>query len=230
VDFVPRLDIRKLRRRGGLRPGGVTTGTLEWTRRGGQAASVDMRIDLRDGVSQMVLEFDFDGQPFGQAIDIVNRPMPYGGRRYYFVCPRRGHRCEVLALVGGQFASRQAHRLTYQSQSDDLLERLRGRRDRLWGRLRPEGRQRARGQHGERLFEAFLEADGHYNRLFDWAMARIEQRIRRLDALEKDAIRRAKVRRAKARPAAVHAPPAVAAMTLAQPRSPANATQTTARS
>jgi len=199
VDGVPRLDIRRLRRMGSLRPGGVTTGTLQWTRRDRQVAAIDLRIDLWDGeAGQAVLDFAFDGQPFGQAIDIVSRPMPYGGRRYYFVCPRREHRCEVLALVGGQFASRQAHGLTYQSQSDDLLERLRGRRDRLWGRLHPEGRQKARGQNGERLFEAFCHADHQYEQLFDRAMRRIELRICRLNALAEAKVRRAEARKATA--------------------------------
>jgi hypothetical protein len=219
VDFVPRLDIRKLRRNGGLRPGNDTRAVQEWSWGGRVVANVAVRIDLRDAdAGQMIVGFIFDGQEVRQAIDIVSRPMPYGGRRYYFVCPRRGHRCEVLALVDGQFASRQAHRLTYQTQTATLLERLRGRRDRLWGRLRPEGRQRARGQNAERLFGAFWEAECDYNRLYHWAMARLEQRIRRLDALETDAMRKAEARRAKARPAVATSPPAGAA-TVVQQRS-----------
>ena len=37
--------------------------------------------------------------------------------------PRTWRRCEVLCSVGGYFASRQAHRLTYASQSLDRLQR-----------------------------------------------------------------------------------------------------------
>ena len=69
--------------------------------------------------------------PRVQEIQLESRPMRYGGRRYYFLCPKHGRRCEVLPMVGGVFASRQAGRLTYQSQSADQVDRMRDRAHRL---------------------------------------------------------------------------------------------------
>jgi hypothetical protein len=77
--------------------------------------------------------------------------MRYGGRRYYFLCPKHGRRCEVLPMVGGVFASRQAGRLTYQSQSADQIDK---------GKPRPRGRNR------ERLVEAWSEADSAFENMF----------------------------------------------------------------
>ena len=65
----------------------------------------------------MVVQFNLNGDPRVQEIQLESRPMRYGGRRYFFLCPKHGRRCEVLSMVGGVFASRQAGRLTYQSQS-----------------------------------------------------------------------------------------------------------------
>ena len=50
-------------------------------------------------------------------IDIVSMAQPYGGRRWWFVCPYLGCRVKALFLPEGatRFASRQKWRLTYQS-------------------------------------------------------------------------------------------------------------------
>lgn len=55
--------------------------------------------------------------PVDDRIDIVSMPQPYGGRRWWFVCPRRGCRVKSLFLPWGaaRFASRQAWHLTYNS-------------------------------------------------------------------------------------------------------------------
>jgi hypothetical protein len=86
--------------------------------------------------------------------------MRYGGRRYYFLCPKHGRRFEVLPMVGGVFASRQAGRLTYQSQSADQIDRMRDRAHKLEKRLWPDkGKPRPRGRNRERMAEAWSEAD-----------------------------------------------------------------------
>lgn len=178
LEAVRSLDIRTLRRFGLVRLFLSLTGTMEWSWRGEGLGRVGLRVDLREPEAGLLtVAFATNGEPRRQEINIVSRPMPYGGWRYYFVCPRRGRRCEVLALVDGEFASRQAHHLTYDSQSDDRLDRVRRRRDRLWARLKPEGRQGPRGAHRERLFNAWCETE----RTLDQSLAQCLELVRQAD-------------------------------------------------
>src|SRR6187397_2323921 len=57
------------------------------------------------------------------------RPQPFGGLRWWFICPRSGRRAAKLHMPLGayQFASRKAYRLPYCSQRADAPERLRSR-------------------------------------------------------------------------------------------------------
>ena len=61
-----------------------------------------------------------------------------------------------MPLAGGIFASRQAQRMAYQSQSAALLDRLRDKSWKLEKRLWPEkGRRQPRGRNRERLLAAW---------------------------------------------------------------------------
>ncbi len=118
VDAALRLDLRVMRWQGFLVPGATTSGVQRWTRAGEEAGSVRVKVDLTDpNAGVVVVRFNLNGDPREQEIRLASRAMRYGGRRYYFLCPKHGRRCEVLPMVGGVFASRQAGRLTYQSQS-----------------------------------------------------------------------------------------------------------------
>jgi hypothetical protein len=170
VDAAIRLDLRVMRRLGFLRPGAITTGHLRWswTATGEEKGSVSVTVNLSDPAAGfVVVRFRLDGDPRVQEIRLVGKPMRYGGRRYYFECPRHFRRCEVLPLVGGVFASRQAHRLAYTSQSLDRLSRLRERSSKLEKRLWPEnGKRRPRGQSRQGLLDAWERADSAFENLF----------------------------------------------------------------
>jgi hypothetical protein len=168
---VPRLDIRLLRRGRLLSPGFVTKCTLCWSRRGVNVAQAAVKIDLTDGdAGSLTVAVTLNGLAWRQDVGICSRPMPYGGRRFYFQCPKTGKACDVVALVDGQFASRRAQRLAYWSQSEDEFGRASRRVERLRARLWPEGRGRPRGRNRARLGEAWIEAtaelDGHIERVF----------------------------------------------------------------
>jgi hypothetical protein len=100
-----------------------------------------------------------DGYPERQTITIERTPCRFGGWRYYFVCPRLGHRCEVMPLLDGEFASRGAHAITYASQSEGELDRAYRRRDKLRGRLDgANGLRTPTGAKHERLAVQWREA------------------------------------------------------------------------
>ncbi|MCG9917323.1 MAG: hypothetical protein MH112_13320 [Phenylobacterium sp.] len=70
-------------------------------------------------------------------------------------------------MAGGVFASRQAHRLTYQWQSETEVDRLQDRARKLEKRLWPDrGKPVPRGRNRERLLEAWEDADGAFENLF----------------------------------------------------------------
>lgn len=70
-----------------------------------------------------------------------------------------GRRCEVLPLLDGEFASREAHAITYASQSEGELDRAYRRRDKLRGRLDgANGLTSPTGAKRERLAGKWREA------------------------------------------------------------------------
>jgi len=150
VEHVPALDMRALRRLGFLRAGECVIDTLFWSNGNLGVAEARVRIDLSD-IHQATLAITAQtrGGTIKQRIAIEAAPCRYGGHRFYFLCPHRGYRCEVLYLVGQRFASRKAHGLTYASQGMDQLARIRRRQRKLANRLdgagltpRPRGMKR----------------------------------------------------------------------------------------
>jgi hypothetical protein len=169
VEATLRLDVRVLRRQGFLVPGSVVSGVQRWTRTatGEETGSVSVTVNLADpDAGVVVVRFSLNGDPRVQEIPLASRSMRYGGRRYYFLCPKHGRLCEVMPMVDGVFASRQAQRLTYQSQSAEEIDRMRDRAHRLEKRLWPDnGKPRPRGRNRERLLAAWERADTEFESL-----------------------------------------------------------------
>jgi len=170
VEAALRLDVRALRRQGFLVSGSIVSGVQRWTRTatGEETGSVSVTVNLADPEAGLVvLRFSLNGDPRTQEILLASQFMRYGGRRYYFVCPKDGRRCEVMPMVGGVFASRQAQRLTYQSQSSEQIDRMRDRAHKLEKRLWPDrGKPRPRGRNRERLLDAWERANTAFENLF----------------------------------------------------------------
>ena len=74
-------------------------------------------------------------------VELATTPQPFGGRRWWFVCPRTGRRAAKLYLPNGAFtfASRQAYRLAYRSQRETAHDRALRRAFKLRGRLGGHG-------------------------------------------------------------------------------------------
>ena len=70
-------------------------------------------------------------------IKLVTTPQLFGGRRWWFLCPRTGRRATKLYLPDGAltFASRQAYRLAYACQREPAHERASRRAFKLRGKL-----------------------------------------------------------------------------------------------
>ena len=106
-----------------------------------------------------------------QRVAIECVASPYGGHRCYFLCPLTGTRCEQLFVADGIFASRKAYRLTYASQSEDVMTRARRKMRKLSRQVKGDARYaRPRGVNRWRKMENLRAAESavrfiHHERL-----------------------------------------------------------------
>ncbi len=158
VEHALRLDLRRLKRLGWVKPGSRVSGGLNWTVNDRPHSSIHLVVDLTNPDAGFAkLNFSSDGEPREQVIRIESAPCRFGGRRFYFCCPRTFDRCVALFGRGGYFASRDYHRLTYHSQSEDPLARLCRQRVKAEARaLGKDGHPRPRGANRERLVERWI--------------------------------------------------------------------------
>lgn len=163
VDAACRIDLRFLRKQGALREGHRASGTLRWTRRGEPSGSMGYTVVMEGEDRRLILSYSTNGEARTVTVQIEAVPMRFGGFRYYALCPRTLRRCEVLPVVGGVVACRQAHRLTYASQSMDVIGRLRERMDRCEKRLREKPR---RGRNRVMLTGKWITASEDFEGLF----------------------------------------------------------------
>lgn len=114
------LDVTSLFRAGRLIEGRAVTGSANLAHHPGgtPAGSVYVASDLREGLPPgLHLTFAArDGHALEQRISLTSVPRPpFGGRRWFFVCPQTGARACRLYLPrdGMRFLSREAYGLRY---------------------------------------------------------------------------------------------------------------------
>ena len=168
VEDALALDIRVLRRLGVVRPGECVIDTICWSINAHERPTARLRIDLSDDHRcTMSLKANMLDDAVSQSVEVVAVPAGFGGVRHYFLCPVSQRRCEVLYYAGGRFASRQAQRLTFSSQSMTDLSRAQCKvaklRRRLSGVSRRNPRSAKRKHLVERLETAQIQARELYH-------------------------------------------------------------------
>jgi hypothetical protein len=133
VEAALKLDLHHLIRTGSFRPSATVTGSLAWTNTdtGEQRASIGYKAHMDDGRGWVRLTYTTTNHWTGQSTDhdytveLATTSQPFGGRRWWWVCPRRGDLVSKLYKPsgGGIFASRKAHRLAYRSQRQSPYDR-----------------------------------------------------------------------------------------------------------
>jgi hypothetical protein len=116
---------------------------------GGQTIGVQITIDTRDpDNARLELEHEGRGEETAEtdpraryAVRLAKTPQPFGGVRWWFICPETGRRAMKLYLPNGgpMFLSRQAYGLAYASQRKGDYDLLMRRGDRLWRAIGGEG-------------------------------------------------------------------------------------------
>ena len=142
------LSLSKLLRDRLFRPGCAWAGSLIWTNTttGEQVGSIGYEAHLGHESGRVRLYYtttrwDGERRESDYWIKLATTPQPFGGRRWWFVCPRTGRRAAKLYLPNGAFtfASSQAYRLAYRSQRETTHDRALRRAFKLRGKLGGEG-------------------------------------------------------------------------------------------
>jgi hypothetical protein len=165
------LDLRRLFKTGWLRPGARTSGRLSWTtvNTGRETASVGFQSDLGEDSGHVRLHWTSTDRRTGETrqcenrLTLTTRPQPFGGRRWFFVCPRTRENATKLHLPSGAytFACRKAYRLGYRSQRETPSYRSLSRALALRGKIGGKGGtgdyiEKPKGMHA-RTFERAME-------------------------------------------------------------------------
>lgn len=123
ADMSKKIDLAWMIRTKRVVPGHWTSGTLHWNCGGKSVGSISYVARLEDPeASELQLTYwrgeAGDRERVEQRIRLVFTEPNYGGRRWWMICPFRGHRVGKLYLPawGDRFAGRRASRLGYQSQ------------------------------------------------------------------------------------------------------------------
>ena len=141
------LSLSKLLRDKLFRPG-AWSGSLVWTNTttGERVGSIGYEAHLGEESGRVRLYYTttrWGGERHDSDywIQLVTTTQPFGGRRWWFVCPRTGRRAANLYLPNGAvtFAARQAYRLAYRSQREAPHDRALRRAFKLRGRLGADG-------------------------------------------------------------------------------------------
>ena len=157
------LDIDELRRERIIRPGVSCKGTLTWSDpyTGSHWASAGYEGCLRVDNGRLRVFYtitNWDGTKYKSDywIDLVTTPQPFGGRRWWFVCPKTAKRVSKLYLPSGAvtFASREAHRLAYKSQRETPFARACSR---AWKARRRLGDYQHRHRHRQATRHALAD-------------------------------------------------------------------------
>jgi hypothetical protein len=143
------LDINRLIRQGTFKPGRAWGGSIVWSEvhSGRQTASIGYEAHMGEEYGWARLSYTTTDYWSGEKtkhdyrIELVTTPQPFGGRRWWWVCPRRGDLVSKLYKPngGGIFASRKAHRIAYRSQRESPRDRAIGRAFKLRRRLGSSG-------------------------------------------------------------------------------------------
>jgi len=156
-----KLDLRRLRRQGVFTPDGAERWTtLTWTNSVTGERISTCHLRYRAGPGKGWLRLKYRVTPYGREPRDIDDlfilepfPQPFGGFRWYVVCPVTGRRCQCVYLPCGaySFRSRRAFscRLLYASQREDGHSRLFARARRHGEKMLRRGPPEWQRQHGD---------------------------------------------------------------------------------
>jgi hypothetical protein len=127
TDDCLRVNLSNLKQLGMLQRHCFSRRELNWSSDGQPIARLTIITDIECREPSPCVKIT--GRAFGRDIDCVlyleEQPQPYGGERWYALCPRTGRRCTALVLPPGrvQFASVDGWNVAYGSQRECPIHR-----------------------------------------------------------------------------------------------------------
>jgi hypothetical protein len=131
------LDLNRLIQQGTFRPGHAWGGSIVWSEvhSGRETARIGYECFMGQESGQVRLTYTITSPWSGEKhssdywVQLATTPQPFGGRRWWWVCPRRGDLVSKLYKPNGRdrFASRKAHNIAYRSQRQSPHDRALGR-------------------------------------------------------------------------------------------------------
>jgi hypothetical protein len=127
TDDCLRINLSNLKQRGMLQRHCMARRKQVWSQYGQTIADLTLVTDVHCLEPSPCLRIT--GRAFGKVIDCVvwleEQPLPYGGERWFALCPRTGRRCTALVLPPGQthFASVKGWNVPYGSQRECPIHR-----------------------------------------------------------------------------------------------------------
>lgn len=113
--------------------GGWRWGTVTWSRGGEPLGSISYQVIGGDEPESFRLIYTItkhrtaEKRDLDYPVRLTKTPLPWGGHRYWFICPivGCGRRASVLYLppTGEYFACRHCHRLSYRSRQEGSQKR-----------------------------------------------------------------------------------------------------------
>jgi hypothetical protein len=138
LESGPRLDLNRLIKQGFVRPGAYSRANIRWTESylGYEVASGIITADMTgEDSGWFLIEID----DLRQTVTLIAQPRHFGGRQWYFRCPRTSRRTSVLWMPPGaeSFACRQRweRQVAYSSQFSDAVGRAHIGKERINRRL-----------------------------------------------------------------------------------------------
>jgi hypothetical protein len=165
------ISLADLRRDGALKRYLWARRVREWvelrSRRTVGAVSIVADVDT----GRITIKGNAFGHPIDQKLEVVAQPLPYGGERFYVLCPLSGKRCTVLIIPPGKtfFASARGWGVAYASTRMCEVGRAnRAMRKVEETRLSKYARRPTRDRYQQRWLRAFDIASAWEERLLGW--------------------------------------------------------------
>lgn len=158
------LDINRMTKLGAIQEGCLKSGSWVWTDRqtGEEMSKIGYQcntLDKENSYLRLTYKFTNTDQSLDYQVRLVRTYPPYGGVRFWFICPERGKRIAKLFLIpsDGRFVSRHVYKVRYASQSKGPIDRM---IDKKWRLVRKTGGDyfpvRPKGMH-RRTFERIMD-------------------------------------------------------------------------
>ena len=143
AEQLQRVEIGRWHRGGYLRAG--CSFSWSWNCGGEPSGSIGVVVHGADSLAlQYMLGSEGQRRDGSQHIRLTRTACSYGNSRPWFACPVCQRRAGVLYMRAGRFACRQCQRVSYSSQSCDLLDRMWRKQSKIEARL-GEHWQRTKG-------------------------------------------------------------------------------------